>query len=266
MSLAVITVHYQNPLLTQRLINSIKDCSILQKIIVVSHDSFSMPSEGKTEFLKQPNRGYAAGLNRGVDAAVASGFQTILAVNPDVVLDCKTVEDLLLQHQNANTACTFPILLENGKMIHGYRFGRFGSLQITEDPEWYSGACFLFNVEDWKKAGGLDEKFFHYFEDRDFCLRIRKSGGRMHQARNVVIVHEAKSGSDFLQGNLPKFAVRNHLLSLERSGLLNPVSFFNVILGHFFYLFRWKRPWRGFRGWIRGIQEFLTWKRVGVVK
>jgi GT2 family glycosyltransferase len=262
MSLAVITVHYQHPELTQRLINSVKDCSIVQKIIVISHDSFSMPSGEKLEFLCQPNRGYAAGLNRGVEVANSSGFPTILAVNPDVVLECKTVDELVLQHQKADAACTFPVLSENGQILRGYRFGRFGSLQITDDPEWYSGACFIFNVEAWKKAGGFDEGFFHYFEDRDFCLRIRNSGGKLYQAKNVVVVHETKSGMNFVQTNLPKFAVRNHLLSLERSGLLNPISFFNVILRYFFYLFRWKTPWQGIRGWIHGIQEFLTRERV----
>ena len=153
------------------------------------------------------------------------------------------------------------MLSETGRPIHGYRFGKFGSLEIVQNPEWYSGACFLFDVEAWKNAGGLDENFFHYYEDRDFCLRVLKTGGKLHQVKDVVVVHEAKSGANFVQGDLPKFAVRNHLLSLQNSALLNPISFFNVIVGHFLYLFRWKGGWRGIRGWIRGIQEFLTSKR-----
>jgi GT2 family glycosyltransferase len=266
MNLAVITVHYQNPSLTQSLIDSVKDCSIVGKIVVVSHDSFLLSSGGKLEFLQQPNRGYAAGLNRAMEVVMLSGIQTVLATNPDVLLDCKIVEALLNDHQKYGADCTFPVLSEMGRNLHGYRFSKFGSLQITEDPEWFSGACFVVNVATWKKIGGINETFFHYFEDRDLCLRIRKSGGKLHQAKNILIVHRSKSGDNFAQQELPKFAVRNHLLSLEQSGRLNPLTFLNVILRHFLYLFRWKRGWRGIGGWAHGIQEFLTKKRVGVVK
>ena len=266
MTLAVVTVHYQNPSLTQRFIDSVTDCFIVQKVVVVSHDSFVMPSGGKLEFLQQTNLGYAAGLNRALELVMSQKIQTVLAANPDVLLNCKVIEELLNEHQKTGSACTFPVLSEQGRTIEGYRFGRFGSLQITKDPEWYSGACFVFEVDAWKKAGGFDESFFHYFEDRDFCLRVRKQGAKIHQARSVLIVHETKSGQDFISGDLPKFAVRNHLVALQRSGLLNPISFLNVIARHFLYLFRWQSPVRGISGWIHGIQEFLTGNDGGVVK
>jgi len=262
MSLGAITVHYQNPSLTRRLVESLQDCSIVRKVIVVSHDSFFLPSKGKLQFVQQTNRGYAAGLNRAVEIAVLSGIETILAANPDVVLDCNAVEALFNEHQKSAAACTFPVLLEKGKRIYGYRFSRLGSLKVARDAEWCSGACFLCDVDVWKQTGGFDETFFHYFEDRDFCLRLRRAGHKLHQAETVVVVHESKSSGNYVDGMLPKFAVKNHLLSLQRSGMLNPFSFMNVVLRHFLYLFRWKGWPRGISPWIRGIREFLTGNRV----
>src|ERR1700741_4585644 len=108
MTVAVLTVHYQNSSLTQRFIDSVKDCMVVQKIIVVSHDSFAMPSTGKLEFFQQSNLGYAAGINRGMEIVMSHGIQTVLVANPDVSLDCKAVEDLLNEHRRSDAACTFP--------------------------------------------------------------------------------------------------------------------------------------------------------------
>jgi len=235
-----------------------EDCSPVQRIVVVSHDSFLLPSQGKVTFIQQPNRGYAAGLNRAIGELANSGIRTVLAANPDVIINCKIVEELHAAHLASGAACTFPVLSERGRLLEGYRFSRLGTLLRTPDAEWYSGACFLVSMEAWKKVGGLDESFFHYFEDRDFCIRVRRAGLTLHQARRVVVQHETKSGQNFVEGPLPKYAIKNHLLSLERSSLLSPASFANAVIRNFLYLFRWKQGWRGIPQWISGVQEFLT--------
>jgi GT2 family glycosyltransferase len=265
MSLAVITVQFQDPSSTKRLVDSLEHCDSVSSIYVISHDSFQMENHGKMICYQQPNKGYAAGLNFGVKQ-LPSEIKTVLAVNPDVILNCEKVNSLYSQHSNAGAGCTFPVLKEGAREIHGYRFSRFGSLLITKDPEWFSGACFLFSLEAWQSTGGFDESFFHYFEDRDFCLRVRKAGFKLHQAFDVLVEHSGKSGTNYPETALPKFAVKNHLFALERSELLGPVSFMNVVLRHFAYLFRWKKPWRGIPEWLRGIRAFLTHTESAVVE
>ena len=265
MSFAVVTVHFQNPPSTRRLFGDLEDCESVLSIFVISHDSFRMEHRGKVVCFQQPNKGYASGLNFGVKQLPAE-IHTVLAVNPDVILDCEKVKSLYSQHLASGAGCTFPVLTEKGRPVYGYRFSSFGSLLNTKDPEWFSGACFLFSVEAWQKTGGFDESFFHYFEDRDFCLRVRKAGFKLHQAVDVFVEHEGKSGENYPETSLPKFAVKNHLLALERSELLGPLSFVNVVLRHFLYLFRWKKAWRGIPEWLKGIREFLTHTESTVVE
>jgi N-acetylglucosaminyl-diphospho-decaprenol L-rhamnosyltransferase len=260
MNLAAVIVHYGNPLATERLIETLRSCPAVDRTVVTLHDSYSLSREGNVEWIEAENRGYAAGLNRAVEHALVTGddSQLLLALNPDVRIDAKTIEDLITEHRKANADCTFPVIRENNRLIHGYRFSRFGTLKTALNPEWHSGACFLFSAAAWKAAGGFDESYFHYFEDRDFCLRLKSAGLRCHQTTQIVVEHEGKSGADYPASDLPKYAVRNHLIALERSELLGPLSFLNVTARHFVYLFRWKKGWRGISKWRQGIREFVN--------
>ncbi|MCI0417566.1 glycosyltransferase family 2 protein, partial [bacterium] len=234
MSLAAVTVHHGNSDLTERLIESLSSCALVHPIIVVLHDSFPLPKRDRVQYLECENRGYAAGLNRAVAHALTEVEppQLVLALNPDVEVDAAGIEHLFADHSAAGADCTFPVLREKDRLLYGYRFSRWGALQSVKEPEWYSGACLLFSTEAWKKVGGFEESYFHYFEDRDFCLKFREAGLKLHQAK-VIVDHQGKSGIDYPASELPRFAVRNHLIALEKSGLLGPVSFLNVAARHF---------------------------------
>ena len=46
-------------------------------------------------------------------------------------------------------------------------------------PDWVSGACLLVRRDDAEAAGLLDERYFMYLEDVDFCAALRARGGRI---------------------------------------------------------------------------------------
>ena len=52
-----------------------------------------------------------------------------------------------------------------------------------------SGACLLVRRGDAEAVGGLDERFFMYTEDVDFCAAIRARGRRVLFTPDVEIVH-----------------------------------------------------------------------------
>lgn len=64
--------------------------------------------------------------------------------------------------------------------------------RLTREPhdvDWVSGACLLVRRANAKAAGLLDERYFMYAEDVDFCAAIRTTGGRVRFTPAAEIVH-----------------------------------------------------------------------------
>lgn len=55
--------------------------------------------------------------------------------------------------------------------------------------DWVSGACLLVRREVVDRIGGLDEQIFMYFEDNDWCLRMRQAGWKVYFNPQVEITH-----------------------------------------------------------------------------
>jgi GT2 family glycosyltransferase len=56
-------------------------------------------------------------------------------------------------------------------------------------PDWVSGACLLVRRADAEAAGLLDERYFMYLEDVDFCAALRARGRRIVFTPAVTITH-----------------------------------------------------------------------------
>ena len=56
--------------------------------------------------------------------------------------------------------------------------------------DWVSGACLLVRRAETESAGLLDERFFLYGEDVDFCATVRGLGRRVLYTPAVEVVHE----------------------------------------------------------------------------
>jgi GT2 family glycosyltransferase len=56
-------------------------------------------------------------------------------------------------------------------------------------PDWVSGACLLVRRADAEEVGGLDERYFMYTEDVDFCAALRARGRRILFTPSVEVVH-----------------------------------------------------------------------------
>jgi N-acetylglucosaminyl-diphospho-decaprenol L-rhamnosyltransferase len=56
-------------------------------------------------------------------------------------------------------------------------------------PQWTSFACVLIKEEVFQKIGLLDEGYFMYFEDIEFCFRAHKAGLKVVHNPEVRVVH-----------------------------------------------------------------------------
>jgi GT2 family glycosyltransferase len=72
-------------------------------------------------------------------------------------------------------------------------FARY-EVALGPDPdrgqiEWASFACILVRGATVRAIGPMDEGYFLYFEDAEYCLRGRKVGWRVHHVPEAVAVH-----------------------------------------------------------------------------
>jgi hypothetical protein len=71
-----------------------------------------------------------------------------------------------------------------------YRYGDidYGRPQSVNQP---AGAALAFRREVWEQLGGFDEQFYPvWFEDVDFCRRIRQHGWDIVYEPNAVFTHQ----------------------------------------------------------------------------
>ncbi|MEM4724027.1 MAG: glycosyltransferase family 2 protein, partial [Candidatus Hadarchaeum sp.] len=64
------------------------------------------------------------------------------------------------------------------------------------DVDWVTGACLLIRRQAWEQVGPLDEGFFMYSEELDWCRRLKKAGWRVvYIPWAEIIHHEGQSSS-----------------------------------------------------------------------
>jgi GT2 family glycosyltransferase len=77
------------------------------------------------------------------------------------------------------------------KTLFPYRYpGRKTNYTACSEVPSVIGACFLTPRILFEKIGGLDEKFFFYLEETDYCVRARKLGKKTYHDPTIKVVHE----------------------------------------------------------------------------
>jgi GT2 family glycosyltransferase len=160
------------------------------------------------------NPGFAAGCNAGIRAARGD---LILLLNGDTMVPIGALDRLVARFRAAPEAAVAGPRLVDGSGVAELSFGRMitpfaefrqkrilarlarghaSTLRHVERltsrehyPDWVSGACLLVRREDAEAVGLLDERYFLYTEDVDFCAAIRARGRRILFTPVAEVVH-----------------------------------------------------------------------------
>lgn len=62
--------------------------------------------------------------------------------------------------------------------------------QRAQEVDWITGACLMARREAFEEIGLLDEEMFMYFEDDDWCYRIKKAGWKIYFTPEVTVIHK----------------------------------------------------------------------------
>jgi GT2 family glycosyltransferase len=74
--------------------------------------------------------------------------------------------------------------------------GRRRPLAQTTDRDFVSGCAMLIKRSVLEQVGLFDERFFVYYEDSDYCLRVRRAGLRLRVVPAVSLWHKVSQSSD----------------------------------------------------------------------
>jgi len=85
-------------------------------------------------------------------------------------------------------------LLPNNKVTSAYQMSGMDATK-PQDVDQICGAGFFVRKEAWEALGGFDPEYFMYFEDIDFCIRLRRAGWPIVFLPQARITHHLGASS-----------------------------------------------------------------------
>jgi GT2 family glycosyltransferase len=226
MDLSLVIVHYRSlePLLTALAALEADASGLAVETVVVDNDSRDGAAARLSEafprvrvIVNTENVGYARAVNQGMRATTG---EFVVVMNPDCEVRpgaLRAMRHHLLTHPS--TALVGPrILNTDGTLEFSARafpdhltflFNRYSLLTrifpdnpfsrrylltdwdhaTVREVDWVSGACMMVRREAIERVGGMDEQFFMFNEDVDWCRRMKNAGWAVTYVPDATVVH-----------------------------------------------------------------------------
>jgi len=237
MRVSAVVVHWQDLGDTVGCVESVRADPAVADLIVVdngSREPVGNALAGRARVLRSPeNLGYAGGANLGIRAALGDGAGVVLLLNNDVrVHPGATAAALAALSGDDRIAVVGPKVLarENpsrlwlawGDLTWGQSLVALRGAGEPDGPpfarardaDWIAGCAMWMRREALDAIGVLDESFFAYHEEVDWCTRARAAGWRVHYCPAAVVTHAGRgaSGGSGAIRIRKYFAARNSIL------------------------------------------------------
>jgi GT2 family glycosyltransferase len=223
--LSIIIVHHKTPELLKLCLKSVKETiiGIDYEVIVIDSTISSQARDlikekyPKIRYLPfKENLGYSRGVNIGLKNA---NGRFILILNPDVILTEGAITKMIdYVGKHTDIGMLGPQVLNfNGTWQRTY-FGFYKPITIVarrswlgklgpfkraladflmadsdhsniQTPDWLMGSAIMISREAYNKVGGMDERFFMYFEDVDWARRFWHNDYKVVYYPEAVMYH-----------------------------------------------------------------------------
>jgi len=178
------------------------------------------------------NLGYTGNNNEGIRAALDQDAGWVFILNEDTILapDCLTrlVE---VGESDPQVGILGPTVYHfdepNVIQSAGGTLGRLwlsnhrgqnepdrGQFSDPQTVDWISGCAILVRRELIERVGMLDERFFYYWEETEWCVRARADGWKIVHVPQAKIWHKGVQRDYRPSPNVTYYATRNWLMLL----------------------------------------------------
>jgi len=152
------------------------------------------------------NLGFAGGVNFALGHVPASDYDAFLLVNNDTLASSDLVEKLIRRAEEGALDLAAPMIYRYPQKELLWSAGNYYNILtglITRVPlAWLpgnifclTGCCLLVRREVLETIGYLDESFFMYGEDVDFCVRAKRAGYTLGVVRDAYMYHRVNAAS-----------------------------------------------------------------------
>lgn len=184
------------------------------------------------------NTGFVRGNNAGIALARQLGAEYVMLLNNDTTV----APDLLMQLMDVITrdetiAAVGPticyasdpeVIWSAGGSID-WRRGRTSMMlngrrtpvstdDSPEDVDFLTGCAMLVRTNVIDKVGGMEPRFFAYYEETEWCVRMKRSGYRVLYVPQGKVWHKTPRDSRVFSPLVHYYMTRNRLLFLKLTG------------------------------------------------
>ena len=226
MKFSVVTVNYKSWPYTLRCIDSLYATGYEDfEVVVVDNDRGEPPEmPHPVRLIHNPeNVGFARACNQGME--VSKG-ENVMFLNPDTVVEggfFESLEEFLDENPRAGVVGPKIVGFEGDIQLTARKelsflsgvLGRtslltrlfpknplvkrlFPAAEKLTGPtavDWIAGTCMAVRRRTLEEIGGMDERFFMYFEDADLCRRAREAGWLVYYLPQVEVLHHSGASS-----------------------------------------------------------------------
>jgi len=228
--LAIITVVYNNYDVLKDFLKSLqKQNNKNFKLFIsdLSDDKKNINPKGvKTKVLQDKNKGFAFGVNIALKAAIDKDYKYFCILNNDTYFKEDFVSRCLSSiKKNPTSIVGGKIYYARGYEYHKRRYRKKdkgnviwfaggyidwkhamsfhsgvdkvdkGQYDKFKETGFITGALMLFDQNIIDKIGFLDETYFLYFEDADFCIRAINKKIKLYYDPSVIIWHKVSQST-----------------------------------------------------------------------
>lgn len=211
---AIVVLNYNNWKDTQVCLSSLRqlDYQNYEVIVVDNGSSDDSVARIESEFSEvtiveiRENRGFAGGCNLGIARALSDNADFVWLLNNDTIAHPGALQCLVNKAQGDRRIAAVGSAIYFMEEPHRLQAWGGGSVNfwlgrsrhflepVPDDAvDFITGASMLISREALEGVGLLDEQFFMYWEDADFCFRLRKAKWKLAVAGDSRIWHKGSA-------------------------------------------------------------------------
>lgn len=118
-------------------------------------------------------------------------------------------------------------------MIDSDKFGKI------KEVEFSTGCCMLIPMDVFDKTGYMEEKYFLYYEDTDFCIKAKKNGVKIIYEPLAKMYHKVSASTGGKESPIYVYYINRNKLYFNKAYNGKRIYYIYITMGWVKHLVKW---------------------------